>query len=293
MYETISCEGIYLIFVVKRMPKVEYISGEFYAPVYLFGHKTKYVVSTEGVIYNTETNKPLIPETTNRGYQRVLIYYNGKRKHYAVHRLVAETYLPNPKQYPEVNHKNGDKTNNTVYNLEWCTASYNVRHSYDTGLNYAGEKNSNASMSNEVAQKIAQCLAENKLTITEISNLTDVSRRAIRHILKGENWRRVVTDYDFSNYDVYDCRYARKLQNTDRLLTEYDSRLLRGAELRATTKYTTEEIAKMLGLSEDEVREHCTRDNWCFGNVRNGSMVVHGKRSAINYEKFKAEMMSR
>lgn len=275
------------------MPNVDYISGEFYAPVYLFGHKTKYVVSTEGVIYNTVTHKPLIPETTNRGYQRVLIYYNGKRRHYAVHRLVAETFLPNPKQYPEVNHKNGDKTKNTVYNLEWCTASYNVRHSYDTGLNYTGERVTNASMTDETARKIAKCLVENKLTITEISNLTGASRRSIRHLLLGENWRRTVADYDFSHYDVYDCRYNRKLQNSKHQLTEYESRLLRGAELRSTTKYTSDEIAKMLGLTREEVTEHCTKESWCFGRIRNGTMITRGKRTATNYAKYKADMMSR
>ena len=62
------------------------------------------------------------------GYPIITLYKCNKMKTYSVHRLVAETFIPNPQGLPQVNHKDEDKTNNTVENLEWCTAEYNVNY---------------------------------------------------------------------------------------------------------------------------------------------------------------------
>ena len=68
------------------------------------------------------------------GYLRVRIIRNGKRKTHKVHRLVAEAFIPNPNNLPQVNHLDGVHDNNRVDNLEWCSASRNVQHAYDNGL---------------------------------------------------------------------------------------------------------------------------------------------------------------
>lgn len=62
------------------------------------------------------------------GYRLVVLCRDGKQKTYKVHRLVAEAFLSNPDNLPEVNHKDEDKTNNTVSNLEWCSRSYNINY---------------------------------------------------------------------------------------------------------------------------------------------------------------------
>ena len=68
------------------------------------------------------------------GYMQVNIYNDSKSKTLLIHRLVASAFIPNPSKLPEVNHKDGNKLNNNVSNLEWCTRSQNIKHGIDTGL---------------------------------------------------------------------------------------------------------------------------------------------------------------
>lgn len=72
---------------------------------------------------------------SNWGYPIISIWKNNKPKTFSVHRLVAETFIDNPNNKAEVNHKNGIKTDNRVENLEWVTREENIQHAYDTGLN--------------------------------------------------------------------------------------------------------------------------------------------------------------
>lgn len=72
-------------------------------------------------------------------YKGVLLYKNNIRKTVKIHRLVAEAFLPNPNNLPQVNHKNGDKLDNRVENLEWCSAHENNLHKYKV-LGYKGAK---------------------------------------------------------------------------------------------------------------------------------------------------------
>lgn len=70
------------------------------------------------------------------GYYRVTITFkNRKQKVFPVHRLIAQTFIPNPENKPQVNHKDGNKTNNNVENLEWVTVQENIVHAFENGLN--------------------------------------------------------------------------------------------------------------------------------------------------------------
>lgn len=89
-----------------------------------------YRISRDGRIYSIR--RCIYLKTYNTSGKAVI---KLNRKHYLVHRLVAMAYLPNPHKYPVVNHLDGNKFNNTVENLEWCTQRRNTQHAHDTGLN--------------------------------------------------------------------------------------------------------------------------------------------------------------
>lgn len=75
--------------------------------------------------YGSKSEYILNPTINNGGYAQVTLYDNTKRTKLSVHRLVAELFIPNPNNYPQINHKDENKQNNRVDNLEWCTAAYN------------------------------------------------------------------------------------------------------------------------------------------------------------------------
>jgi len=82
------------------------------------------------------TNKPKILKSSpsNCGYYKIQLYKNGKSKMFYIHRLVAEIFIPNPQNKPQVNHKDGNKSNNHISNLEWCSAKENTNHALLNGL---------------------------------------------------------------------------------------------------------------------------------------------------------------
>lgn len=82
------------------------------------------------------------PVSDKDGYLSVTFNVDGKAKTFKVHRLVAQAFIPNPNDKPQVNHKDGNKKNNNVDNLEWVTGKENIQHAYKTNLmNQSGENN--------------------------------------------------------------------------------------------------------------------------------------------------------
>ena len=95
------------------------------------GYEGLYEVSNKGRVKSFSRKEPFILKynVTEDGYYRVCLYKNTKYKKHLVHRLVAQAFIENPMNLEMINHKDEDKTNNCVENLEWCTHSYNQKYS--------------------------------------------------------------------------------------------------------------------------------------------------------------------
>lgn len=98
------------------------------------GHE-RYSISSEGEVMNPQ-GEIMKPFLAGAGYLQVSLWKDCKRKKFYIHRLVAEAFCENPYGYKEVNHKDGNKENNCIENLEWCTRAENLNHSYYTLQNH-------------------------------------------------------------------------------------------------------------------------------------------------------------
>ncbi len=95
------------------------------------GFEGLYEISNYGNVRSLKFGKIklLKPAKNKFGYYHVILCKNGQKKEYRVHRLVANAFIPNPLNYPQINHKDENKLNNKVENLEWCNNQYNKRYS--------------------------------------------------------------------------------------------------------------------------------------------------------------------
>lgn len=92
-----------------------------------------YYISRTGQVYSARSTR-LLKDCDCAGYRQVGLSANGHSKSVKVHRLVALAFIPNPQNKPDVNHKDGNKANNCLSNLEWCTEKENVQHAVRMGL---------------------------------------------------------------------------------------------------------------------------------------------------------------
>lgn len=139
----------------------------------------KYIVYSEGKVWSKHSKRFIKTSLHTKGYVIISIF----SKPYLLHRIIAETFLSNPLNLPQINHKNGIKTDNRVENLEWCNQSHNIRHALDTGLNQYKK------LTEEQVRKIKY--EHNNLSHTQIAKIYNISRPSITLIRNNKSWKHV------------------------------------------------------------------------------------------------------
>ena len=148
-----------------------------------------YLIYQDGRVYSYKSNGFLRAGPTSNGYYTVSLYLSGKASTYYIARLVAEYFLENPDNLPEVNHKDGDKSNNHVDNLEFCTRNQNMQHAHDLGLyDKKGEKNGNSRLSEPIVKKIRYLFSQGNLKYTDLAKIFNVTPVHIRLIVLKKQW---------------------------------------------------------------------------------------------------------
>lgn len=158
---------------------------------------TNYKVYEDGRVQRVKNDYPtskvgkfLKPEIV-RGYQRVTLCYMGKVKRFLVHRLVAQVHLPNPDNLPVINHKDGNKQNNQVYNLEWTTQAMNEKHSYDVLAKTApcGDDHYGAVLTDEQVREIRETENPN---FSQMAREYGVHRMTVTDAYNYVTWKHIL-----------------------------------------------------------------------------------------------------
>lgn len=131
----------------------------------------------------------IMKPSLTKGYKHLLLYKEGKYYARYVHRLVAEAFVPNPLGLPQVNHKDGDKSNNNDWNLEWVTQSENTIHAYKTGLNHKGLHHPNSKQVLNVETGVFY------YTVHEAARSINMNHQTLRAMLNGRNRNRTTLRY--------------------------------------------------------------------------------------------------
>lgn len=147
-----------------------------YAPIKGFSN---YLISMNGDVYSIFTKKYLAKIKHSHGYLFVAIKGDdGKRYNKYIHRLVAEVYIPNRDNKPFVNHKDGNKHNNRIDNLEWCTNSENMIHAVNNGMRKTGLNHYKCTV---VVDNLG-----NKYSLSQAAKISNISHQYLSKMLSGK-----------------------------------------------------------------------------------------------------------
>lgn len=154
------------------------------------GYEGLYAITSCGRVWSY-TSKKFISITKNTfGYPQVLLWKNNKCKSFRVHRLVATTYIPNPENLPQVNHKDEVKTHNWINNLEWCSAKYNTN--YGTAIARRTEKRSIKIKCLETGEEFESLMDCHRKLNVSIGNLSEhLKGSAKRSHVNGLHFERI------------------------------------------------------------------------------------------------------
>lgn len=163
------------------------------------GFRELYQVSNLGRIRRRDNKKILTPLTLTKGYKGVRLYYEKKKATTKkIHRLVAQHFIPNPLNLPQVNHKDGDKANNKVSNLEWCSNDYNMNHAIEHHLILQGERRGKSKCT-ESSLKLLQRLIDYGFTIKQLSIIYGICKQAMKQIIRNQTYKNLHLNLRYNN----------------------------------------------------------------------------------------------
>jgi hypothetical protein len=140
-----------------------------------------------------KTPKLLKLQVSDNGYLRAQFYINHKPKKFAVHVLVAMVFIPNDQNLPQVNHKDCNKKNNYVTNLEWCSCQYNIQHGIDNGRRNTPKGSSHfmSKLKESDVIKIKELCRQGELSQYRVAEIFNVSQSTIAYIITGKTWKHL------------------------------------------------------------------------------------------------------
>lgn len=160
---------------------------------------SRYVASNTGLIKTFDwkgsgKEKILSPALDQSGYFRTMLKRDdGKTHTVKIHRIIAQTFIPNTENKAEVNHKNGNKTDNNINNLEWVTHQENVQHAFALGLAKPrrGEKNNKSILTEKQVIEIRKKFYPRKYTRLMLAKEYGVSPATIKDVILRRSWKYV------------------------------------------------------------------------------------------------------
>lgn len=167
---------------------------EIWKPV--VGYEEQYEVSINGIVKGIDRmtitkaglrsikGRILKTRINNDGYIEVRISKNGKSISTFTHILIAKAFIPNPLNKPELNHLNGEKTDNSIDNLEWCTHSENMIHAYKMGL-----------INRQYKKVIDQCTGRKYNSVFEAAKELNINYRTMKNYLNGNRTNKTCLEY--------------------------------------------------------------------------------------------------
>jgi hypothetical protein len=162
----------------------------FWEPI--LNYEKFYLANQNGQIKGIIKNKVLKGSFGSTGYKHIVLSKNGKYKTKDVHRIVAETFIPNPFNLKYVNHIDGNKANNSVNNLEWVTARENTKHATLLGLKKdSGSNSKNSKLKERDIYEIRKLSKSKSKTNKEISSLYNINKDYVSMIINKKRWTHI------------------------------------------------------------------------------------------------------
>lgn len=150
----------------------------------IINYEGLYQISNLGNVKSVKKSKLMKVDLHQDGYNRLWLSKENKSKGFLLHRLIAIHFIPNPNNLPEVNHKDADKLNNSIDNLEWCTHSENMAHANSMGLISTAEMIKTLKKYNSLDRDKATKLINSGKSFREVERITGISAKTIKTMIE-------------------------------------------------------------------------------------------------------------